>query len=189
MLRLDYSGCGESEGVFEDGTLDIWRDDALAIIRHVTDGPVILVGSSMGGWLMVLVAEALGAQVAGLVGIAAAPDFTRWGYTDAEKAQIMAEGQIARPSGYGYDPLVTTRAFWQSGEANLTLDREITVDGPVRLLHGQNDADIPWQIATKLASALRSSDVQTVLVKGGDHRLSRDADIALLIDTVAKLAI
>ncbi len=189
MLRLDYSGCGESEGTFEEGTLDIWRDDALAIVRHVGLDNIILAGSSMGGWLMLLVAKALGAQVTAMVGIAAAPDFTRWGYSHAEKAEIMAEGQIARPSGYGYDPLVTTRAFWQSGEANLTLDDELAIDCPVRLLHGQDDRDIPWQIATRLATALRSSDVQTILIKDGDHRLSRDQDIALLIETVAKLVV
>jgi pimeloyl-ACP methyl ester carboxylesterase len=187
MLRVDYSGCGESDGAFENGTLNIWRDDVLAVIAHAVDGPVIIVGSSMGGWLMLLVAEALGAQVAGLVGIAAAPDFTEWGFSDDEKAAITANGQIERPSGYGYDPMVTTRNFWQSGQSNLQLNADIRLVCPVRLLHGQCDEDVPWQTSVRLAEKLCSADVQTVLLKDGDHRLSRETDIALLIDTVAKL--
>lgn len=187
MLRLDYSGCGESEGLFEDGTLDIWRDDVLTVIRHLNLGPVVIIGSSMGGWLMLLVAEALGKQVKALVGIAAAPDFTDWGFSDAEKAAIAVNGRIERPSEYGYEPMVTTRAFWESGEVNRLLDREVAVDCPVRLLHGQNDPDVPWGTSLRLAQALRSSDVQTLLIKDGDHRLSRDQDIALLIDVVARL--
>ncbi len=189
MLRLDYSGCGESEGAFEDGTLDIWRDDVLAIIRHVVTGPIMLVGSSMGGWLMLLIARALNERVAFLVGIAAAPDFTEWEYSDAEKGEIIAKGRFVRPlSGdYEYEPMVTTRHFWESGQANLQLNAEIPISCPVRLLHGQRDDDVPWQKSLRLAEKLRSSDVQTILVKDGDHRLSRDQDIALLIDIVAKL--
>jgi pimeloyl-ACP methyl ester carboxylesterase len=188
MLRLDYSGCGESEGAFEDGTIDIWRDDVLAIIRHITDGPVILVGSSMGGWLMLLVAEALGTQVTAMVGIAAAPDFTDWDFNEADRAEIQTKGRVERPSDYGYDPMVIMQRFWQSGQDNLRLTGEIVVDCPVRLLHGQSDPDVPWETSLRLATALRSSNVQTLLIKDGDHRLSRDADITLLIDTVAKLA-
>lgn len=189
MLRLDYSGCGESDGAFEDGTLDIWRDDVLTVIRHIEPGAILLVGSSMGGWLMLLVAEALGEQVTALVGIAAAPDFTQWGFTDAEKAKIMAEGKIQRPSDYGYDPMATTCKFWQSGQANLALIGEISLVCPVRLLHGQRDVDVPWETSIRLARNLRSSDVQTILLKDGDHRLSRDQDIALLIDVIAKLPV
>ena len=188
MLRLDYSGCGESDGAFADGTLDIWRDDALAIIRDVTAGPVVLVGSSMGGWLMLLVAEALGEQVLGLVGVAAAPDFTEWGYSDAEKAEIAAIGKLERPSEYDDEPMVTTQGFWLSGQSHLRLNDEINLTCPVRLLHGQRDNDVPFETSLRLAEKLRSSDVQTILLKDGDHRLSRDADIAMLIDVVAKLA-
>jgi pimeloyl-ACP methyl ester carboxylesterase len=188
MLRLDYSGCGESEGAFEDGTLDIWRDDVLAVIRTVVAGPVILVGSSMGGWLMLIVAQALGAQVSALVGIAPAPDFTDWDFSEADKAKIEAKGRIKRPSDYGYEPMVITQGFWQSGQSNLQLADEIAIDCPVRLLHGQSDPDVPWQISMQLAEKLRSAGVQTILVKDGDHRLSREQDIALLIETVAKLA-
>lgn len=189
MLRLDYSGCGESGGAFEDATLDVWRDDVLAIIRHVIVGPVILVGSSMGGWLMLLIATVLREQVAALVGIAAAPDFTQWGFTEAEKASIKANGKILQPSDYGYEPMVTTCGFWESGQANLQLDGDIEIFCPVRLLHGQEDPDVSWKTALRLAEKLRSSDVQTTLIKDGDHRLSRNEDIALLIDVIARLPV
>ena len=190
MLRLDYSGCGESGGAFEDGTLDIWRDDALAVVRDVVTGPVILIGSSMGGWLMLLVALVLGDRVKAMVGIAAAPDFTEWEFSEAEKAEIIANGRFIRPLSGHYDnePMVTTRHFWESGQANLLLNSEISIDCPVRLLHGQRDDDVPWNTSVRLAEKLRSSDVQTTLIKDGDHRLSRDVDIALLIETAAKLA-
>jgi pimeloyl-ACP methyl ester carboxylesterase len=188
MLRLDYSGCGESDGAFEDGTLDIWRDDVLAVIAAANVGPLILIGSSMGGWLMLLVAEALGDQVTAMVGIAAAPDFTDWDFDAADRATIAANGRIERPSDYGYDPMLITQDFWQSGQSNLRLTGQIGIDCPVRLIHGQNDPDVPWETSLKLAAALRSSDVQTILLKDGDHRLSRDQDIALLIDVVGKLA-
>jgi pimeloyl-ACP methyl ester carboxylesterase len=188
MLRLDYSGCGESEGTFENGTLDIWRDDVLAVIAEAKVGPIILIGSSLGGWLMLLLAEALGEQVTAMVGIAAAPDFTDWDFDDADRATIAATGRIERPSDYGYEPMVITHGFWQSGQSNLRLTGKIGIDCPVRLIHGQCDPDVPWETSLKLAAALRSSDVQTILLKDGDHRLSRDQDIALLIDVVAKLA-
>lgn len=187
MLRLDYSGCGESEGDFADGTFEQWRDDVLALVDAVVTGPLILVGSSMGGWLMLLVAQALGSRVQAMVGIAAAPDFTDWGFSDEEKAVIADRGVLFQQSDYGYDDMPTYRAFWQSGEANRQLMGPIAIDCPVRLLHGQSDRDVPWQISVKLAASLRSSDVQVLLVKDGDHRLSRDADIALLIQTMAGL--
>lgn len=188
-LLLDYSGCGESEGAFADGTLPIWRDDSLAAIAHhvPADAPVVLVGSSMGGWLMLLIALAMGPRVAGMVGIAAAPDFTEWGFSETDKATIRESGRLEEPSEYSDEPYLTTRAFWESGQANLLLAGDIAIDAPVRLLHGQQDADVPWEISLKLAAALRSSDVQTLLVKGGDHRLSRDQDIALLVRTVESL--
>ena len=125
MLRLDYSGCGESEGAFADGTLSIWRDDALFAVDQLVDGPVLLVGSSMGGWIALLMAQALGAQAAALVGIAAAPDFTIWGFTDDEKAKLQSDGKLLRPSDYGPEPMLTTHGFWQSGQDNLLLDKGI----------------------------------------------------------------
>ena len=188
MLRFDYSGCGESEGAFDDGTLAIWRDDALALIDGMTSGPLVLVGSSMGGWIGLLAAEARPDRVAAFVGIAAAPDFTDWGYSQEEKLAIMRDGRIARSSDYG-EPMVTTRAFWQSGEACRMLHRQIAIDCPVRLLHGQRDPDVPWHHSTHLAGQLRSADVQTILIKDGDHRLSRAQDLDLLIATVAALPV
>lgn len=187
MLRLDYSGNGASEGRFEDGTLASWRDDALLLIDSLIEGPVILAGSSMGGWLALLIALARPEKVAGLVGIAAAPDFTDWGFTDADKALLATEGRIVEPTPYGDQPYVTTLAFWESGQALRLLGGEIAISCPVRLLQGQEDRDVPWQTALRIAQRLRSSNVQTLLIKDGDHRLSRDADIALLIRTVASL--
>lgn len=187
MLRLDYAGNGASEGRFADGTLASWRDDVLLLIDRLVDGPVVLVGSSMGGWLALLVALARPERVAGLVGIAAAPDFTQWGFTDADKALLRTEGRIEEPTPYGDQPYVTTRAFWESGQALRLLEGEIAIDCPVRLLQGQADPDVPWDIALRTAAQLRSSDVQTLLIKDGDHRLSRDGDIALLIRTVSTL--
>jgi pimeloyl-ACP methyl ester carboxylesterase len=185
FVRFDYGGCGASDGAFEDQTLDDWRADACAVI-DATMGPVVLVGSSMGGWLMLLAALARPERVVGLVGIAAAPDFTDWGYSDAEKQVLLRDGRLKQQSPYG-SPMVTTRALWQSGEALRLLDAEIPIDCPVRLLHGQADDDVSWDSALRTAARLRSADVQVTLVKDGAHRLSREHDIALLIATLEQL--
>jgi len=188
MLRLDYSGCGASEGRFADHTLDHWRDDALDMIAaFAPGGPLILVGSSMGGWLALLVALALRARVQAIVGIAAAPDFTDWGFSEDVVDLLRREGKIEEPSDYSEEPYVTTLGFWESGQANRLLEAEIGFDGPVRLLQGQADETVPVSVALRLSRALRSADVQTILVKDGDHRLSRPGDIGLLIATVAQL--
>ena len=187
LLRLDYAGCGESAGRFEDGTLAMWRDDARLVIEAHVPGRMVLVGSSMGGWIALLLARDLGDRVAGLVGIAAAPDFTDWGFSDAEKATLRAEGRLLRPSDYGPEPMLTTRAFWEAGEALHVLDSPLPLDCPLRLLHGQRDADVPWELALRLARQVRSDDVQLHLVKDGDHRLSRPQDLCLLTDVVARL--
>jgi pimeloyl-ACP methyl ester carboxylesterase len=187
MLRFDYAGCGASEGEFEAQTLDSWRDDVLAIVDSVAEGPVVLVGSSMGGWLMLLAALARPERVAGLVGIATAADFTEWGFGEAQKRVIREQGRLEEPSPDGGPPLVTTRAFWESGERLKLLGGPIAIDCPVRLLHGLADADVPWRVSPALAGRLRSADVQAILVKAGDHRLSREPDIALLIATLAVL--
>ena len=186
MLRFDYAGCGASEGDFEAGTLAGWRDDALHLIDTLVEGPVVLVGSSMGGWIMLMIALARPERVAALVGVAAAPDFTDWGFTQEQKIRLLSHGRLEREFESG-PPMVTTRAFWQSGEANRMLRRALPIDCPVRLLHGQRDADVPWHHSTQLAAQIRSDDVQTILVKDGDHRLSRDGDLALLIAAVQGL--
>jgi pimeloyl-ACP methyl ester carboxylesterase len=184
-LLLDYSGCGESEGDFADGTLTRWRDEVLALIAHAGGGDVVLVGSSMGGWLMLLVGLALGERLKGLVGIAAAPDFTDWGFTDQQKATIREAGVLYQNNPYGPEPTPTWRGLYDDGVAHELFGGEIALTCPVRLLHGQADADVPWKLSLKLAEALRSDDVRVTLIKDGDHRLSRDSDVALLLATVA----
>jgi len=187
MLRFDYRGCGQSEGVFGESTLDDWRDDALDIIDRLTTGPLILVGSSMGGWLMLLIARERPERIAALIGIAAAPDFTEWGYDEVQRATLESDGLIVSEHPDYEAPEVTTKLFWDSGQANLLLGDEIPIDCPVRLLHGLEDKDVPPSIAFRLGRALRSGDVQTMLVKGGEHRLSRPGELALLLTTVAAL--
>ena len=187
MIRFDYSGCGASAGSFEAQTLAGWRDDVLAVIDQLADGPAVLVGSSMGGWLMLLAALARPDRIVGLVGIAAAPDFTDWGFTSEQKSQLLADGRLEEPSPYGEAPYVTTRDFWESGETLKLLDGEVGIDCPVRLLHGLADRDVPWRVSLRLMEQLRSKDTQACLIKDGDHRLSRDGDIAVLLSTVERL--
>ncbi|PKP92203.1 MAG: alpha/beta hydrolase [Alphaproteobacteria bacterium HGW-Alphaproteobacteria-16] len=184
FLRFDYAGCGQSEGVFEDQTLASWRDDALLLIDQLIEGPVVLVGSSMGGWIMLLVARARPDRIQAMVGIAAAPDFTDWGFTQEQKMTLLTEGRLEQPSIYAPEPTVTTRAFWSSGEANRMMHGPIDIPVPARLIHGQRDPDVPWERSMTLAGLLRSDNVQTMLVKDGDHRLSRPQDIALILRAI-----
>ena len=190
MLRFDYSGHGTSGGRFEDGTISRWTDDALAMIDRQTDGPLILVGSSMGGWIALLAALGRPDRVAALVGIAAAPDFTEalmWpAMTLEQRATLERDGVVHRPSQYG-DPTPITRALIEDGRARLVLTGRIQLDCPVRLLHGQNDPDVPWRMALRIAERVSSNDVQVILVKDGDHRLSRPQDLSLLCRTLAAL--
>ncbi|WBH18059.1 alpha/beta fold hydrolase [Sphingomonas radiodurans] len=184
FLRFDYGGCGASEGAFEEQSLADWRDDALAMIDAAVEGPVVLIGSSMGGWIMLLAALARPDRVAAIVGIAAAPDFTDWGFSQEEKLYILQYGRLQRPNPYGPQPTIYTRRFWQGGEANRLMHGPIALDCSVRLMHGQRDPDVPWAQSVRLAELLRSDDVQVTLVKDGDHRLSRETDIALLTRVV-----
>jgi pimeloyl-ACP methyl ester carboxylesterase len=183
MLRFDYSGHGASGGRFEDGDIGQWTADALALIDAFTQGPLVLVGSSMGGWVALLAALARPGRVAGLVGVAAAPDFTErlmWqAMSPREREQLMAEGVLHVPSQYG-DPYPITRRLIEDGRRRLLLDEPIALDCPVRLLHGQRDPDVPWETALRVAERLSGTDVQVTLVKDGDHRLSRPQDLALL---------
>jgi hypothetical protein len=191
MLRLDYSGHGESGGAFAAGGIGRWRDDAMALLDHLTAGPLVLVGSSMGGWIALLIALARPARVAGLIGLAAAPDFTEdlmWdAATPLEQAALMAQGQVEIPTADG-GAHVVTRTLIEDGRRHLLLRRPIALEIPIRLIHGQLDADVPWQTALKIAAAVTGGDVRVTLVKDGDHRLSRAQDLALLIATVAGLA-
>ena len=187
MLRFDYSGHGESGGRFEDGTIGRWTDDALAAIDRLTAGGIILVGSSMGGWIALLAALARPKRVAGLVGIAAAPDFTErlmWqAMTPAERATLLRDGVLLVASQYG-DPYPVTLRLIEEGRRHLLLDAPIQLDCPVRLLHGQLDPDVPWEGCLRIAAAVTGGDVQVILVKDGDHRLSRPEDLALLRRTL-----
>ncbi|MEE4316080.1 MAG: alpha/beta hydrolase [Erythrobacter sp.] len=185
-LLLDYSGCGQSGGDFADGSLSRWRDEVLALVASYVAGPVLLVGSSMGGWLMLLVAEHLKHRLAGLIGIAPAPDFTRWGYTSEQRAQLAAGETIHEPNPYGPEPTPTYPGFFADAECHLRLEGAIDLACPVRLIHGKKDADVPWEISLRLKSALRSDDVQVTLVEDGDHRLSREIDIARIKALVAE---
>lgn len=187
MLRFDYSGCGESDGDFADSTFDIWRDDVVQLIELVVRGPVILIGSSMGGWIMLLAALALGSDVKGLIGIAVAPDFTDWGFNDEQRMKIYRDGVIYADNPYGPEATPTYRTLFESGVALQMLGGPIAIHCPVRLLQGQADTDVPWKLSLKLAEALQSDDVRVTLIKDGDHRLSRDADVAVLMDAVAEL--
>jgi pimeloyl-ACP methyl ester carboxylesterase len=189
MLRFDYSGHGSSGGRFEDGTIGIWTQDALTAIDHLTEGPLVLAGSSMGGWIAMLCALARRDRIAALVGIAAAPDFTETlvaMLSFQQRAKLMREGMVHLASQYG-DPTPITRALIEDGRSHLLLDAPIALDCPVRLLQGQADPDVPWELALRIATRITSADVHVTLVKDGDHRLSRPQDLALLCGTVGAL--
>ena len=192
FVRFDYSGHGQSSGAFRDGTIGRWTADALAVIDAVATGPQILVGSSMGGWIMLLAALARRERIAGLVGIAAAPDFTEdlmWAaLAPGDREALAREGVLVQPSDYAETPYVITRALIEDGRARLLLRAPIDLACPVRLLHGMRDADVPWQTSLRLSERLASDDVQILLIKGGDHRLSRPADLQRLFAAVAELS-
>ena len=187
MLRFDYSGTGSSPGSFSDGTLARWLAEALHLLDTLLTGPVILVGSSMGGWIALLLARERPERVAAVVGIAAAPDFTAWGYSDKEKAELERSGRLEQPNPYSAEPHVTHLGFWRSGESLRLLDDTIAVDCPVRLVHGDSDSEVPLEIAFRTMERLRSADVQLTVVKGGGHRLSEPHEIAAIVRTVAGL--
>ena len=174
ILRLDYSGTGSSEGRFEAGTLSDWIEESLAAIDRLTEGPIVVVGSSMGGWIALHLALLRPERIQALIGIAAAADFTDWGFTPNQAAQLTNEGRM-------------TRAFWESGQKLLLLKDQITVDCPVRLLHGEVDEEVPLDTAFRTMRAIRSSDVQLNVLKGGGHRLSEPRDIDAIVRTVANL--
>ena len=187
MLRFDYSGTGSSAGEFAEGTLTRWIDEAAAVIERLAKGPLILVGSSMGGWIALHLALRLNDRVQALVGIAAAPDFTQWGYSESEKQQIAREGLLETDNPYGPEPSRMYRGFWESGQDLRLLEGEIAIDCPVRLIHGEDDQDVPLEVATRLAERVRSADVQTLVIKGGGHRLSEPHEIAAILHMVGGL--
>lgn len=187
MLRFDYSGTGSSSGSFEEGTLELWLQDTLSAIDELTSGPLILVGSSMGGWIALHAAMRRKERVNALVGIAAAPDFTEWGFTDAQKQVLQATGRLEEPNPYGPEPQLFTRSFWESGQRMRLLEAEIPLDIPVRLIHGEKDEDVPMDVAFRLTQRVRSGDVQILVIKGGGHRLSEPHEIDAILRTISGL--
>lgn len=192
FLRFDLFGHGRSSGAVEDGTIGRWADDAEAVISELTEGPQILVGSSLGGWIALLAALRLRRRIAGLVGIAAAPDFTEdlmWGgFTPEQKRQMVEQGHVVLPNCYEPEnPWTIPRRLIDEGRNHLLLRDAVNLECPVRLIQGQKDADVPWQTALRLADCLSSNDVEITLVKDGDHRLSRDQDLARLVRVVSDL--
>lgn len=188
FLRFDYSGHGQSSGDFLEGSIGDWRDDAMAAVQALTVGPQVLVGSSMGGWISLLLARAMPERVAGLVGIATAPDFTEdsmWaGFTPAQKAVMATTGQVALPSDYSDDPYVITRRLIEDGRQQLVLRSPLDLPFPVRFLQGTADTDVPMSVALRLLDHATGPDIRLTLCKGADHRFSMPECLALIAATV-----
>jgi len=191
FLRFDYSGHGASGGLFKDGTISSWTQDALAVLDNITTGPQILVGSSMGGWIALLVALERKNRVQGLVGIAPAADFTQRlldkELTDEQLTAVHRDGLIKIKSPYAEEPYVFTKNLLEDGAKHRLLNRTIELNCPVRFLHGMQDDSVPWKYSLELANSLSSNDVEITLVKAGNHRLSEEGDIARLRKTVVDL--
>jgi pimeloyl-ACP methyl ester carboxylesterase len=186
FVRFDYFGHGASSGAFEDGSIGRWMDDALAVIDALTDGPQVLVGSSMGGWIALLAALARPERVAGLILIAPAPDFTErlmWASFSADvRSAILSKGVWRMPSDYGEEPTPITRTLIEDGRKHLLLDKpSIPIHVPVCIIQGADDPDVPWRHALQLVSRLESPDVSFLRIPGGDHRLSTEADLDRLV--------
>ena len=191
FLRLDYRGHGQSDGDFAAAGIDDWLQDVLTVIDRQTKGPLILVGSSMGGWLVLLTALARPGRVVGLIGIAAAPDFTEeliWQQLNpTEQKTLMEDGALYQPSEYGDKPYCFSRRLIEQGRRHLLLGKPIPFTGPVRLLQGMADVDVPFATAIRIAERLESKDVTVTLIKDADHRLSRESDLERLVRTVTDL--
>ena len=191
FVRFDYSGHGQSSGDFLDGTIGGWRDEAVAVLDEAARGRQVLVGSSMGGWIMLLAALARPARIAGLVGIAAAPDFTEdlmWNrYGEEMRAELKAKGVIHVPSDYDDEDYPIAYRLIEEGRRHLLLRRPIPVHCPIRLLHGKRDVDVPWMTASRIAEQVLSEDVRVFLVPDGDHRLAREQDLARIWASVDEL--
>lgn len=192
FLRFDYRGHGASSQAFKDGCIGDWADDALQALDRLTEGPQVLVGSSMGGWIMLLTALARPERVAGLVGIAPAPDFTEaliWQeLTEPQRQTLMADGFVEVPSDYGDQPYVITKRLIEDGRNRLLLNKgPLPIRVPVRLIQGMEDKDVPWRTALDIQQAVESQDVEITFVKNGGHRLSEPHDLSRLVRTVEAL--
>ncbi len=191
-LRFDYTGHGASSGAFTDGTIGAWTADAIFVLDKLTKAKQIIVGSSMGGWLMVLTAIARPERVAGLVGISSAPDFTEeliWnGLKVEERQRLHTDGIVHQVTDYGDEPTPITRALIEDGRRHLVLEEPIGLTCPVRLLHGMADTGVPWRLSMTLAEKLAAEDVIVTLIKDAEHRLSRAGDIERILGAVAELS-
>lgn len=190
FLRFDYSGHGQSSGRFTEGCIGDWAEDAQAVIEALTDGPQVLVGSSMGGWISLLLARRMPERLAGLVTIAAAPDFTEDGmwanWSEDQRRSCIEGGQVALPSDYG-DPMIITRRMIEDGRKQLVLRSPLSLTVPVRMLQGTADADVPMAVALRLLDHLEGSDIRLELVKGADHRFSDPACLATITRAVEEV--
>lgn len=191
FVRFDYQGHGASSGAFVDGTIGGWVEDAIFVLDHLTEGPQVLVGSSLGGWLMLLAARARPERIAGLIGIAAAPDFTEDmlapALSPSEKETLARGGIVLLTNPYDPEPTPVTPRIIEDGRNHLVLRAPIPLSCPIRLIHGLEDIDVPWRTSLRLAERLESPDVEITLVKGGGHRLSEPADLDRLCQTLDRL--
>lgn len=191
FLRFDYSGHGKSSELFVDGCIGDWAADAMTVISKLTDGPQILVGSSMGGWISLLICRDMPEKVAGFIGIAAAPDFTEdsmWdGFNEQQRDIIQREGQLALPSEYSDEPYIITKKLIEDGRDQLVLRTPLEFNFPVRLLQGTADADVDMSVALRLLEHLTCDDAQLVLVKGADHRFSDDRCLEIITDRLSEV--
>ncbi len=190
-VRFDFRGHGQSDGRFEDGTIGLWCDDASDMIDFLLqEKPVILVGSSMGGWVALLLARLMRHNIVGLVGLAAAPDFTRDIQSlmnDAQREQLLQQGFFPLPSDYGDTPYMITQSLLDDGEKHCVLDGTLNITCPVRLIQGKKDTDVPWQTAQKLYDVLKTNDKKIIYQGDSDHRLSSPVDLDVLKKTVLSL--
>ena len=192
FLRFDYSGHGQSSGCFEDGCIGDWFEDAIAALDALTEGPQVLVGSSMGGWIALQIARAMPARIKGIVGVAAAPDFTEdsmWaGVTAAQKADLVEQGRIVIPSDYSPEGYPITCRLIEEGRQRLVLRAPLSLPFPVRLLQGTADRDVPVSVALRLLEHAECSDLRLTLVKGADHRFSTPECLAMIGSAVEEVS-
>ena len=191
FLRFDYTGHGASSGDFADGCIGDWFRDACDVLAALTEGPQILVGSSMGGWIALLVMRKMPERVAGLVGIATAPDFTEDSIlqrmTLSQRDALYRDGRLEAPSQYSEEPYLITRKLIEDGRKYLVMRSALRAPGPVRLLQGMADPDVPWETAARLAAHIEGEDVRAILLRGADHRLSGERELALIAETIHTL--
>jgi len=190
--RLDYRGHGQSGGMFAEACISDWAADAAAVMTHAATGPQVLVGSSMGGWIMLLLAKRFPERIKGLVGIAPAPDFVlrmEESLSDRQRAELASQGYTTRPTPYSDEPYIISKRLLDDGKQNLVLTGGgHAFSGPVRILHGLEDDAVPWQESLTLAEKLASKDVRITYVKGGDHRLSEPDQLAMLDAAVCEVS-